>query len=314
LQAAQAQATDASRNAQRFQELFNQQLVSNQEYDNAQLQSTIGRRQVEQRSAELAAAKRQQLQIREQLREARKGPTNPELGQALAGAVAAQDNAKAVQADLANHYRIVSSLNGIVVERLKDPGDLGRPGESILKVVNPQTLEVVCSVEENDLAKIHVGDETYIVLDAMPEVALKGKIRRVGSQVNPDNGTVETRVVLLPSEWARFKTLKLLPGMTADVNVITGHLKQALVIPAAAVKNDSGRWYAFVFENQKLVKRAVQGERISMENFRVTGGLQAGVWIAAVANEKLLEKKNVQPVAVTEPAAPAAKPPARMLR
>jgi RND family efflux transporter MFP subunit len=310
LKAAMAQQENAVANARRFQQLYSQELVSAQEYDNAQLQATVAQRTVDQQKSDLAAARKQRTQIAAQLSEARNGPTRPELAEASAAAKSARDNIQATAAQL-NNYRIVSNFQGIVVERLKDPGDLGRPGDVILKAVNPETLQIVCDVEENDLGKVKAGNAAYIVLDALPDTLLQGRILRVGSQVNPDNGTVETRVVLLPSEWKKVSTTGLLPGMTADVNVITGQLKNALVLPASAVKNKNGQWLVYVFNGKRIQQKAVRGERISMESFRVTGGLQAGDWVANVANEKLLEKKNVKPTPA-QSTPKADKPPASM--
>ena len=310
LSAAVAQRKNDVANARRFQELRDQDLVSAQEYDNAQLQAVVARRTEEQQKLALEAAKRQQSQIAAQLREARNGPTRPELEEAAAAAKSARDNIQATVAQLDN-YKIVSNFQGIVVERLKDPGDLGRPGDAVLKAVNPETLQIVCDVEENDLAKIKVGNAAYIVLDALPDTVLKGRILRIGKQVNPDNGTVESRVVLLPSEWEKVSGIGLIPGMTADVNVITGQLKNALVLPASAVKNRNGQWLVYVFNDHRLQPRIIRGERISMENFRVTDGLQTGDWVAQAANEKLVDKKNVKPVAA-QTVAKLDRPPASM--
>jgi len=310
LSAATAQRKNDVANARRFQELRDQDLVSVQEYDNARLQAIVARRTEEQQKLALEAAKRQQSQIAAQLHEAQNGPTRPEMEEAAAVAKSARDNIQAAAAQLDN-YKIVSNFRGIVVERLKDPGDLGRPGDAVLKAVNPETLQIVCDVEESDLAKIKVGNTAKIVLDALPDKVLKGKILRIGKQVKPDNGTVESRVVLLPSEWAKVSGTGLIPGMTADVNVITGQLKSALVLPASAVKSRNGQWLVYVFSGQQLRPRTIRGERISMEHFRVTDGLQAGDWVAQVANDKLLEKKNVKPVAAQTTARPEP-PPASM--
>lgn len=295
LNAAIARQKNDIATANRFQQLHKQDLVSAQEYDNAQLQALVAKQSTEQQKSALEAARKQQTQIAAQLREARNGPTRPELEEAAAAAKSARDNIQAAIAQ-SNNYQVISHFQGIVVERLKDPGDLGRPGDVILKAVNPETLQIVCDVEENDLAKVKANDAAYIVLDALPDKVLTGKILRIGKQVNPDNGTVESRVALLPSEWKKVAKTGLLPGMTADVNVITGQLKNALVIPASAVKNRNGQWLVYVFKGQRIQQKAIQGERISMENFRVTSGLQSGDWVAQVANEKLLEKKNVKPV------------------
>ncbi len=298
LRLAGAQLIDASKNAKRFQELFRQELISAQENDNAQLQESTGRQKVEQAKATLRAVKNQKVQLVTQLNEAENGPTRPELAAAYAAYVAAQDNAKAVRAQVRD-YAIRSNLHALVVDRPKDPGDLGRPGESILTVVDPHTLEVLCSVEENDLSKVQVRDSALVVLDAFPDVALKGKIKRIGHQVNQDNGTVEAHVTLLDSEWPKLKGIGLMPGMTADVSILTRRLKQALILPASAVKKEGSRWFVYQIQNQRFIKKEVQGERLSMENFRINAGLNEGDWVASIANDTLLSKKKVHPVQQT---------------
>lgn len=295
LQEAQARQTDAVNNAQRFENLFKQELVSDQEYDSAVLQAKIARRETDRLRTELSASRRQRDQIAAQLEEARRGPTHPELAQAAAAAQAAQANTQAIREHLAD-YQILSGMNGIVTERVQDPGDLAQPGQAVLKAANPATLQVVCQVEENDLAKLRVGDQAYVVLDALPETALEAKILRIGSQVNPTNGTVETRVVLSNGAFGKLKGIPLLPGMTADVNVITDHLKQALVLPATAIRTEGSQLVVYKFDQNRLVKQPIQAQRISMENYRILGGLQPGDWVAATANPKLSDKKNVKPV------------------
>ncbi len=300
LKLAEAQLIDASKNAKRFHELFQQELVSAQENDNAQLQASTGSQRVEQAKATLRAVVNQKAQLITQLNQAENGPTRPELAAAYAAYLAAQDNAKAVRAQVRD-YAIRSNLFALVVDRPKDPGDLGRPGESILTVVDPRTLEVVCAVEENDLPKVQVRDSALVVLDAFPDIALKGIIKRIGHQVNEDNGTVEAHVTLLDSEWPKLKGVGLMPGMTADVSILTHRLKQALILPAAAVKKEGKHWFVYQIENQRLIKKAVQGERLSMENFRVSGGLQEGAWVASIANDTLLTKKKVHPAQAKKP-------------
>jgi RND family efflux transporter MFP subunit len=299
LKQAEAQLIDARKNAKRFEELFKQELLSVQENDNAQLQESTGRQKVEQAKATLRAMKNQKLQLITQLNEAENGPTSPELAEAYAAYVAAQDNAKALRAKVRD-YVIRSNLHGLVVDRPKDPGDLGRPGESILTVVNPQTLEVLCSVEENDLSKVKVQDSALVVLDVFPDIALKGKIKRLGAQINEDNGTLEAHVTLLESEWPKLKGIGLMPGMTADVSILTHRLKQALILPASAVKKEGKRWYVYQIQNHRLIKKEVQGERLSMENFRINTGLNEGDWVANIANDTLLKKKKVHPIPVTD--------------
>jgi hypothetical protein len=67
-------------------------------------------------------------------------------------------------------------------------------------------------------------------------------------------------------------------------------------LPATAVHTEGNQRLVYVFEQNRLKKRPIQAERISVENFRVISGLQPGDWVAATASDKLLEKRNVKPV------------------
>jgi HlyD family secretion protein len=295
LSAARLRAQEAARNAQRFEGLYRDDLVSAQEYESAQTQADVAQREIDRLQAELAASRRQRTQIAAQLAEARRGATQPEIREAAEAARAARANTQAVREQLRD-YRIISNMQGIITQRLQDPGELARPGEPVLRAVNPATLEIVCEVEENDLSKVQADNTAYVVLDALPEIPLEARVRRIGSQVNPENGTVEARVVLQPKAWSQLRGVRLMPGMTADVNVVSGRLNNALVLPATAVRTEGANTWVYVFENNRLHKRSIKAERISMENFRIIRGLQSGEWVALSAGDALLDKKNVKPV------------------
>jgi hypothetical protein len=68
------------------------------------------------------------------------------------------------------------------------------------------------------------------------------------------------------------------------------------VLPATAVRTEGANTWVYVFENNRLHKRSIKAERISMENFRIIRGLQSGEWVALSAGDALLDKKNVKPV------------------
>jgi len=306
LSSGRAKALEAKHNAERMQSLFKQEFISQQEAENAQTQADVTQQEVNRLEADLSAVQTQKAQAAAQLSQARHGPTAPEINEAAAASKAAQATAQQIQAQMVN-YLIRSNINGIVTQRVQDPGELAMPGQPVLKAVNPQTLQIKCSVEENDLAKIKLGDTAYVVLDARPEVAIEGVVKRIGSQVNPENGTVEMRVILTEAGWKKLHGLPLLPGMTADVNVVTDRLRQALVVPATAVRQDDGQWVVYRFQGDKLIRQPVKGQRLSVEHFVVTQGLDSGDWISQTAGETLTDKQRVQPQKITEETKPAAK-------
>ncbi len=307
LAAAQARLEEAASNARRFQQLLGEGFATAQEAQQADTNLAVAQREVSRLQADLSASRAQVKQIEAQLSEARTGPRQTEIQAAAAARRAEQAGIQEIRASLQD-YMIRSNMNGIVVDRLQDPGELGTPGKAILKVINPATLEIVTSVEENDLAKIRLGDTGFVLLDALPERPLEARVTEIGSEVNPDNGTVEVTVVLQPQAYKKLAGLNLLPGMTADVNVITERLKNVLVLPAAAVRRRGEQWIVYLIRGKKIVEHPVAVRRISMENYQVLDGLEPGDWVASSISPKLLGKKRVNPVPA-DLKAPKPKPP-----
>jgi multidrug resistance efflux pump len=295
LASAEAQAQQSVSNAQRMQNLYRQEFISAQELENAQTQVSVTTQEVHRLRANLNTQRSLHAQALSQLAQARNGPTQPEIREVAESARAARVAVQEVADQLAN-YRIVSNINGIVIQRVQDSGDLAAPGQVVLRAVKPETLQVFCSVEENDLAKVRVGAQAYIVFDALPETAIAAQIIRIGSRVNPENGAVEVRAVPSRTAWKKLSGIRYMPGMTADVNIITGRLKNALVLPATAVRNNNGTLSVYVFRNNRLVRQVIVAERLSVENYLIRSGLQAGDWVAATANDTLLGKKRVKPI------------------
>src|SRR3712207_6430631 len=125
-----------------------------------------------------------------------------------------------------------------------------------MDIANRHSVEMGADLQETDLNRDHVGDDAYILLDAVPEKRLPGKIIRIGSEINPENGTVDVRVVFntQPLEAA---SIRLLPVMTADVNLVTGRLKNKMIGPAVSVEQDNGKFYVYRFRDGEIQRQQV---------------------------------------------------------
>ncbi|MEB3244472.1 MAG: efflux RND transporter periplasmic adaptor subunit [Vampirovibrionales bacterium] len=302
LSEAKLRAAEAKRNANRFLQLRQDDLISEKEYDNVKLQADLAEQVVARFEADVRGSRQLLNQIDAQYQEAQAGRTAAQLAQSAAATQASHAFADATRFKQQD-YQILSNLNGVITQRLQEPGNLVQPGEAVLTAIDPATLEILCDVEESDLRQLQVGQVAHVVLDALPDRLLPGRITRVGSQVNPENGTVTVRVRLQPQALAGLKTLQLLPGMTADVNIVTARLKQALVLPSTAILKGQGPQGAseasssvLVFKGNHLQQQAVTIKPLSTTSVQVTSGLQAGEWVATVANVTLLDKKRVHPI------------------
>lgn len=292
VESAQATLNQAKSEVNRYESLFQEGLVSRQEYDQEVLRAQTAQAQLNQAQATLRAAGTRVSQFQQQLQQARAGATASEIREAQAARDAAASAVNAVASELSDRT-LRSKISGVVTDRLKEPGEIAAPGQPIVRLVNKNLLRVEANVEEADVSKIGVSDPASVILDAYPSTPIPGRIQSIGGEVNPENGTVRVLVGLQPPA-----EVQLLPGMTADVNIVTARLRQVLVLPASAVREQNGKTIVFRFQDKQIVQQPVVAKRIDLEHFQVLSGLKSGDWVALEADEKWLKgkRKTPQPV------------------
>lgn len=92
----------------------------------------------------------------------------------------AQNNAELMQ--------IRSPIDGVVVlNTIWKQGNMGevqegdqiRPGVPFMEVVNPSSMQVHVSINQQDLFALHVGQKASVHLDAYPDLVLSGKLESI---------------------------------------------------------------------------------------------------------------------------------------
>ena len=100
--------------------------------------------------------------------------------------------------------------------------------DSLFWVGAPRPLRITAEVDEEDIARVKVGQKVLIKADAFAERVLEAKVDRITPKGDPVNKTFRVRVVL-PDD------TPLLVGMTTEINIITQERENALLIPATAL-------------------------------------------------------------------------------
>jgi len=131
-----------------------------------------------------------------------------------------------------------SPLDGIVSERLSDPGNIATPGAAILKVFDPDKLELRIPVREGLVSSIAVGETVPVRIGALAKTA-RAEIREIIPSVDPGSRTFQISAVL-PGE-----TAGIMPGMFAECAIPVGERK-VIVIPGTAVRTVGQLEYAMV--------------------------------------------------------------------
>jgi RND family efflux transporter MFP subunit len=126
-----------------------------------------------------------------------------------------------------DYAKIIAPFEGRVIERRVDPGNLASPGTTLLVVEEDACLRVEASVVESRAAAIAVGDETTVVIDALPE-PIKAKVSEVVPAVDAVSRAFLVKVDLPEGVTA------LRPGMFARVLFKVG-TRDRLVVPRTSI-------------------------------------------------------------------------------
>ncbi len=132
--------------------------------------------------------------------------------------------------------RITSPVDGIVIKRTVEKGQtvaasLQAP-ELFVIAQNLSDMQVDASVDEADVGRIQPGQKASFTVDAFPGQTFEGQVRQVRkAATNLSNVVTYVAVVGFANTSGR-----LLPGMTANVRVVTESRESVLKVPNAALR------------------------------------------------------------------------------
>lgn len=154
-------------------------------------------------------------------------------------------------------------------------GDEVRPGVSFMQVVNPAAMRVRALVNQQDIASLKLGQPVEIRLDAYPDLVFPGKVEEMPAIGEPStlSAKVHTFTVLFQIEGSN---PKLLPDLSASVDVELDRVRGALVVPRDALVLQDGKICVRVLNGGSTEMRAVKIGATNEVEAVVESGLDAG--------------------------------------
>lgn len=99
----------------------------------------------------------------------------------------------------------------------------------LFKIADLSRVWILCSIYENDLPRVQVGDFASVKIAAYPKLKLSGRISNISGVLNPSTRTAKVRVVLKNSHGL------LKPGMFATARFTSTHKSQEVLVPVSAL-------------------------------------------------------------------------------
>jgi HlyD family secretion protein len=184
---------------------------------------------------------------------------------------------EAMEAELAK-YAIHAPFAGVIAEQDVQVGEWITPSPPLLTappvidLIDRTSLYVSAPMDEVDSAKMRTGQEAKVTVDSHPGREFPGRVVRIAPyvlDVEAQNRTVEIEVELDDAAFAS----TLLPGTSADVEIVLAAREGVLRIPTSALLEGDR---VLVARDGRLEERAVEIGLKNWDYAEVRSGLEAG--------------------------------------
>jgi HlyD family secretion protein len=134
-------------------------------------------------------------------------------------------------------YTVIRSpIDGVVINRNINIGQTvaaSLQAPVLFQIANDLAkMQVECSVDEADIGRVKEGQKVRFGVDAFPSDEFQGTVSQVRySPVVQQNVVTYTTIVEVENP-----ELKLMPGMTATISIITGEARNVLLVPNSALR------------------------------------------------------------------------------
>lgn len=265
LREAETRLAQATREAQRRRNLFQQRAIPREEMEQA----------IEAEAIALTATEQARLTVQSLIT----GNPNEAAARARVASARAQLEKTTIRAEVA----------GTVLTRNAEPGDVVQPGRVLFEIARDGDTEVLVPLDEKNLGVLALGQSAMCIADAYPARPFPATVTFIAPSVDPQRGTVDIRLAVDPSpEFLR-------EDMTVSVNVETGRRDRTIVIPndaLAAIEGDRAELWLVV--DGRATRRQVQLGLRDLAQTEVTAGLETGDWILADGQAAVTEGDRVR--------------------
>ncbi len=195
---ARAELTNAQAQKTRVDQMFTQQLVSQQEYEAAQLT--------------FANARAKLVRAETAVQTARDALDDTSVRAPVSGTIIAKN----------------VEVGNVIASATRDVSG----GVVLLKMADLSEVQVRTLVDETDIGKIQPGLEARVTVDAYPNQPFRGRVLKIEPQsTTTQNVTMFPVLITIANENERLK-----PGMNASVQIQVRSVTNVLAIPNAALR------------------------------------------------------------------------------
>jgi HlyD family secretion protein len=273
----------------------------------------IPRQQLDQDKAKLDQARIAYQQAAQQLK---LGAVTSYTGDSVQYAIAAAKKAQILNdqnQQQIGFMRITAPFEGVIQTVAAQPNDALRPlqsgdavtaGQSVFTIAGGEGYIVRAEVDEQDVINVRIGQRANVSGQDFPGRTIVGRVAHIAPVATKSTDVSSTAKQVLTTIALDSSPSFLKDGMTADVDILTTYVRNAIVVPNDAVSKTGSRSYVYVVENGIARKRWISVGKVSDTTTWVGSGLRPGEVIVTQKVVGLSDGGRVKPIA--SPSSPPA--------
>tara|TARA_B100000686_G_scaffold354366_1_gene464230 strand:- start:1401 stop:2735 length:1335 start_codon:yes stop_codon:yes gene_type:complete len=244
LESSEASLKESEYKLKRQRDLFKQKVSSREALDSAETNYKIIQENFVQAEAQLIGARNSKYDI--SLRE-----NDIELAKAdMIRAEIALEEAE----ERLDETEIFAPMDGVLITKSVEEGQIISSGISnvsggtaLCLIADISRLFILADIDETDIGSVNIGQKVSITTDAYPNEIFQGKVRRIAPQ-----GQIESNITIFKVKieiiGSGINVLK--PMMTANVEIISSHVKNALYVAREAINKSGNSFYVVLLKGK----------------------------------------------------------------
>lgn len=190
-----------------------------------------------------------------------------------------------------SYATIVAPSNGVILQKLAEPGELVAVGEAVVVLGSVASGSVVrAGIADRDAVRLRIGDRATISFSAYPGRVFTGAVSEIPAAANPMTGTyaVEVKVNDPPP---------MASGLVGKVNIEPSLRGRVRLIPIEAITEaDGDQAYVYVLDGATARRLEVTVASIDGGRVAISAGLDGAAQIVAAGAAYLSEGAKVKVV------------------
>jgi len=188
-----------------------------------------------------------------------------------------------------SYSEVRSPIDGYITDRPLYPGEMASTAAPLLTIMDISQIVAKAHIPQSDALLLHKGDKATISLAGL-ETPIAGRVSLISPALDPNSTTVEV--------WVQAPNAgqQLRPGTTAQIAITAQTVKDALVVPSAALLDAKGDEAKVLVVDEKSLanSRDVKTGIQSGQQVQIVSGLKPGEVVVTEGAFGLPDKTKVK--------------------